>query len=68
MATRKTEITRRILENDFSVEALVQENHPGARHQLLGRYRVWLAGKREAKKVVAVWNMKTGQFTLEEFC
>jgi hypothetical protein len=58
----KTEITRRVLQNDHSCQNLVDESHPGNRSQDLGRYRVWLIGK----KVVAVWCMMDGQFTLSE--
>jgi hypothetical protein len=58
----QTEITRRVLQNDHSAQNLVDESHPGNRSQDLGRYRVWTAGK----KLVAVWNMQNGQFTLDE--
>lgn len=60
----RTETTRRVLQNDFSVESLIQRDHPGARYQDLGRYRVFISSKR----VVGIWNMKTGAFTMQEVC
>jgi hypothetical protein len=61
----KTETTRRVLQNDFSANDLIQRDHPGARYQDLGRYRVFM----DHKTVVGVWNRGgDGQFTMEESC
>ena len=53
----RMQTTRRVLQNDHSVQKLLREAHPHCQSQDCGRHQVWI--NWHSRQVIGVWDRTT---------